>query len=357
MISRLSDFLRNPQNETMPSPQSLVTEPKELAKVTRLANGRFHLQWQNPAETTDIYIHTKPYFDNEATLWATVTGAQNVVVPALPDTCRPYFILSFEGNGRLLTGERFLPLPNSLNFRDIGGYTTENGHHVKWGQIYRSGSLANLDHSDYAFFDEMQLRTVFDLRSNHESRTYPDRLPKRSQIQHFSRPLNDSSTRTERVKVLRHYRNRIGDLLLLLYKEAFVDENAHHIGDVLTRIADPANRPALIHCSAGKDRTGITIALLLTILGVSEETIVADYSLSNLAHEQIAEIMLPELRQVRWVGVSMAKMKPVLLANPSYLRETLAYIRRRYGSIEAYLIGTAGMAPQTIKQLRQELVD
>jgi protein-tyrosine phosphatase len=200
------------------------------------------------------------------------------------------------------------------------------------------------------------LHTVFDLRSSHESENAPDRLPPHSASQHLLRPLSSAGTRTEQIKALRHYRHRTGDLLLRLYQESFIDENAHHIGDILTRLADAANRPALIHCSAGKDRTGITSALLLTVLGVPEETVVADYSLSNLAYGRIAEVMAPDLRQARWAAVGYAQMKPVLLANPAHLRATFAYIRRQYGSIEDYLCGAAGMMPETLDTLRQELL-
>lgn len=357
MISRLTTIVRRPAKASpVPAPESLIIEPQEEAKVTRLANGRFHIQWQRLVETITIYANTKPSFDDDARLWATITSAQSVVVPPIPDTLRPYFILEFGQDDQLIVGERYLPVPNSLNFRDIGGYPTKNGKQVRWAQIYRSGSLADLDEADFVYFKALDIRQIFDLRSSHESETYPDNLPPNEDLQHFLRPLSSSGTRIERIKALRQYRHRIDKLLLLLYQESFIDENAPHIGDILTRIAESNNRPTLFHCSAGKDRTGVTTALLLTILGVPEETIIADYSLSNHAYNQITTVMEPELRQARWVGVSMNKMKPVLLADPANLRATLDYIRSNYGSIEAYLCGAAGMAPETLAKLRDELL-
>ena len=130
----------------------------------------------------------------------------------------------------------------------------------------------------------------------------------------------------------------------------------HHIGDVLTRIAHAENRPSLIHCSAGKDRTGVTVALLLHILGVPEGTIIADYTLSNKAYEPISIVMGPELRKARWVGVGYQKMTPILYADPNYLRSTLAYIRGKYGSVDDYLCSAAGMEPETLDKLREELL-
>jgi protein-tyrosine phosphatase len=277
-------------------------------------------------------------------------------VPPLPHTLRPYFILEWGEGEQLVVGERFLPVPNSLNFRDIGGYATPNGSRVRWGQVYRSGSIAQVESADFAYFEALGLRHIFDLRSSQESQAAPDRLPENGDHQHFLRPLSSATTRSEQFKALRHYRHRTGELLLRMYQETFVDANAHHIGDVLTRIANAANRPSLIHCSAGKDRTGVTIALLLTVLGVPEETIVADYTLSNQAHKRIAEMMKPDLRQARWAAVSYAQMKPVLLADPANLQATLDHIQHTYGSIEDYLCGAAGMVPETLAILRDELL-
>lgn len=357
MISRLATLLgRTVKNQAIPSPESLIIQPEEAATVSRLQNGRLHIQWQHPTETVTIYAHTKPIYDDKAQLWATVTGSQSVIVPSLPQTLRPYFILKWDDEEQLVVGERFLPVPNGLNFRDSGGYVTENGKQVRWGQLYRSGTLAHLHEADFAFFKALNLRTVFDLRSAHESQKAPDRLPPDPELHHFLRPLSSAGSRTEQLRTLRHYRHRISELLLSLYQQSFVDDNAHHIGDILTRLADSAQRPALIHCSAGKDRTGVTIALLLTVLGVPEETIVADYTLSNQVYGRIADVMKPDLRQARWAAVSYAQMKPMLLADPAMLQATLDYIRRKYGSIEDYLCAAAGVAPETLDKLRGELV-
>ncbi len=355
MISQLATLVRRPTRHT-PAPESLIIKPDEAATVTRLGNGRFHIQWQRPTETVTLYANDKPAFDDNAQLWATVTGSQCVVVPPLPHIVRPYFILEWGAGEQLIVGERFLPVPNSLNFRDSGGYAAQNGSRVRWGQVYRSGSIAQVDTADFAYFEALGLRHIFDLRSSQESEAAPDRLPENGDVQHFLRPLSSAATRSEQFKALRHYRHRTGELLLRMYQESFIDANAHHIGDMLTRIADAANRPSLIHCSAGKDRTGVTIALLLTVLGVPEETIVADYTLSNQAYARIAEVMKPDLRQARWAAVSSAQMKPVLLADPANLQATLNYIRSRYGSIEDYLCGAAGMAPETLGKLRNELL-
>jgi len=354
MISQRT-LRKNHSTHATLKPESLIILPSEKASVNRLTNGRFHIQWQQFPETMHIYANNRPVFNDNARLWASVTGANAVVVPPLPHTQRPYFVLQFTPDDHWITAERFLPVPNSLNFRDIGGYHTENGRFVRWGQVYRSGTLAHLQTADFAFLQGLGIRLIFDLRSSHESAQAPDRLPENGGIQHLLRPLSSAGTRWERIRVFYQYRRRLGDLLLRLYQESFIDDNAHHIGDMLTRLADPANRPALLHCSAGKDRTGITIALLLAVLGVPEDTIVADYTLSNLAYSQIITVMAGEIKQARWAGVSPAHMQPLLLAPAQQLRQTFAYIRSRYGSIEQYLTGAAGVSADSLNTLRQEL--
>ena len=153
MFSKLTTFTRKAaKTEPETVAQNFVIEPEEEAKVNRLENGRYHIQWQRPTDTVTIYASPKPYFDEEARLWATITGAQDVVVPSLPNTLRPFFILEFSQNDSLIVGERFLPMPNTFNFRDIGGYRTKDGKQIRWGQVFRSGDPLNFDRIRFRLF-------------------------------------------------------------------------------------------------------------------------------------------------------------------------------------------------------------
>jgi protein-tyrosine phosphatase len=238
--------------------------------------------------------------------------------------------------------------------RDIGGYETADGRFTRWGQVYRSGSLAALSPEDQAYLQALGLRLVCDVRSSGEISQAPDRLPEG--VAGWQRPLQSQESGREQVRTLRQHRQRMDTLLLRVYTQVIIEANAAQVGEILTTVAEEGKRPFLIHCAAGKDRTGMVIALLLLLLGVPEETVLADYSLSNLAHEAIQQVMGREMRQVLWVGMRPAQLYPVLLADPATLRAALAYLRQQYGSVEAYLCGPAGIAPETLEALREVLL-
>ena len=124
---------------------------------------------------------------------------------------------------------------------------------------------------------------------------------------------------------------------------------------VLRLAADPANRPLVIHCTAGKDRTGLAVALLLLTLGVPEETVVADYTLSNHAFAVLAGRMRPEMARLYALGFGEAQLQPFLLAEARTLRGALATLRQRYGSVDWYL-QRAGLGDDVVAALRDGLL-
>ena len=111
--------------------------------------------------------------------------------------------------------------------------------------------------------------------------------------------------------------------------------------------------PALIHCTAGKDRTGLVVALLLLTLGVTEETVLADYTLSNLFYDHFRKGIMADLKQVAPWGLSADDLQDLLLVKAKTLQGALVHLRENYGSLEAYLRNQAGVSDETIAQLRQ----
>ncbi len=234
----------------------------------------------------------------------------------------------------------------------MGGYRTTDGRAVRWGQVYRAGSLAELTDADVAALGALGLRLVCDLRSPDELGRHADRLPPGASYVH--RPILGEVGRLRRVVTLYRKRHRLQELLEQIY-HLMIDQNGPVIADVLRLAADPANRPLVIHCTAGKDRTGLTVALLLLALGVPEETVVADYTLSNYAFDVLAGRMRPEMARLYSFGFNEAQLQPLLLAEARTLRGALAYIRRRYGSLDWYL-QRAGLGDETLEALREGLL-
>lgn len=345
---------------TAPYPaHDLIIEPDVPASVTRRANDHLHIQWQEPGESVAIYASTKPEETNSQRLVTTVTGSNEVVLTDLDPAQRFYFRLVFADGRTLTTAERSLPLKNAVNFRDLGGYGTEDGRFVKWGHIYRAGNLHRLSAADQEYLQHLDLKLVCDLRSARASRQRPDRfLPDLANKRHHLPMRNPSRLfGLQAIGAALFRPSALNRLMVKGYIKLVIEGNTAVIATTLSQLAHPDNLPCLIHCAAGKDRTGIVIALLLALLGVSEATIIADYSLSNAYYDDFASAIEPNIRPfTRW-GFSSHSLYPLHIAHPQTLQDTFAYIREEYGSILGYLSGRVGLESKTISQIQANLLE
>ncbi|MCA9907016.1 MAG: tyrosine-protein phosphatase [Anaerolineae bacterium] len=247
-----------------------------------------------------------------------------------------------------------IALEGGVNFRDIGGYVTQDGRRIRWGKIYRSGSLAQLTPRDYDIINQLEIRLICDLRSHQEFRAAPEMF---SDALYEHLPVEAEDSVIARLYALFFDQRRLTDLLIRAYTKLMIDKNAHVFGLIYLKLADPEYLPALIRCTAGKDRTGIVIAFLLLSLGVSEETVLADYSLSNLYYENFKAFARQALGPLGIFGFSDESLQPLLVADPEILRQTFAYVCTKYGSIDAYLRDHAGVSAQTMAALKENLLE
>ncbi|MBX3058212.1 MAG: tyrosine-protein phosphatase [Anaerolineae bacterium] len=259
-------------------------------------------------------------------------------------------------NGR--TPDRFLPLEGGINFRDIGGYETVDGRALRWGQIYRAGVLSQLTPPDQQYLGQLGIRLVCDLRTESEVQKRPDKLPANPDCQWQHLPIEnlERSARLRGLIAVLFDRSRLDDLMDEGYNRVIVDENAPLIGQALRLMADATNRPLVIHCSAGKDRTAVVIALLLHILGVPQQTILADYTLSNLHYDKFRAGIQQDLHRLKRWGVTVDHLQAVILVRAARLEKTLAHIEQTYGSVTDYLSEQAGVSHQVMHQLRTNLL-
>lgn len=248
--------------------------------------------------------------------------------------------------------ERFLPLPGGVNFRDAGGYRTADGRTVRRGVVYRAGSLAELDEAGVAYLAGLGLRAAYDLRSADEAARHPDRLP--PGVVGVHRPVAARVGRLRGLLTLHQARRRPQAMLERMYR-LFLDQNGPVFADIVRAAAEPDGAPLLIHCAIGKDRTGLAVALLLLALGVPEETVVADYTLSNHASEAMGRWMWPEMARLDAYGLDQTRLRPVLLAEARTMVGALAHLRQRYGSVEGYW-RQAGLDQATLDWARGNLL-
>lgn len=232
-------------------------------------------------------------------------------------------------------GPRRLPLDGAVNFRDLGGYRTDDGRRLRWGRVFRSDSLAELSDRDCAQLQALGLRTVCDLRGEPERVQKPNRTlgaNVRTQAIGFMPQGGDAllaGARDGRIGPA-DIEQRVQDI----YRD-FVVEQSASFARLLQLIAEADALPLVYHCTSGRDRTGFATAMLLAALGVPGATIEADYHLSNDYRRdltfQVGGTVAPEV------------MAALTQAHPSYLAAAFAAIDQLHGSTERYLREVLGL--------------
>lgn len=246
---------------------------------------------------------------------------------------------------------RRIALDGPANFRDLGGYRA-GAHRLRRGRVFRSDSLSRMTESDVRHVvDELGLVTVVDLRAGHEVESYGHGPLGAEGVLVHHLPIADE-TRPDRVErppdgpdPSTLTLDRIYLLMLDRYADRFVR--------VLRTLADDANHPIVFHCAAGKDRTGLVAALLLSLLGVDDETIAADYALTS---EHIDELVERHRAQAEATGAAIEVDDAFLAAEAMVMRNVLTEMRARYGSAEAYL-QAHGLEPEASAALRASLLE
>ncbi|HET8882535.1 MAG TPA: tyrosine-protein phosphatase [Solimonas sp.] len=252
-----------------------------------------------------------------------------------------------------VAGVRVPPLEGGRNFRDLGGYPAHGGRHVRWGRLYRSGSMAELTAADCETLAGLGIRLVCDLRTTGEREAMPSRWP------------GDTGT----VCWSRDYGTSFGDLRTLLQagvpRADQVRERMHAAYRRLPFEQAPAYRelfarlaagelPVVFHCTAGKDRTGIAAALILDALGVPRERIVEDYVLTDALlaghHATIG-------RQRLLGALSPDVLQAILGSDPEYLHAAFAAIEREHGDTGHYLREALGIDTDALTAIRAHLLD
>ncbi|HEY1830523.1 MAG TPA: tyrosine-protein phosphatase [Acidimicrobiales bacterium] len=221
--------------------------------------------------------------------------------------------------------DRLIALEGAVNFRDLGGYVTGDGLRTKWRVLFRADGLGDLTASDLTVLRALGIRTVVDLRSFDEverSRFDVEAHPVDFHHYPFIKTLPDVATWEQ-----------APGLLAEQYKE-MADDAGDQIVRVLAVLAGAEARPAVFHCTAGKDRTGLLSAVLLLALGVDEETVVADYALSGAAMDRLRAKLMAKYPDGK---DAIARLDEPFNADPAHMVGLLEHLHRVYGSIEAYL--------------------
>lgn len=238
-----------------------------------------------------------------------------------------------------MTFSRVLPLSGVHNFRDYGGYAVSGGGRVKQGLLWRSAQHEGASDDDLQQIDALGLETVVDLRGDDERATHPCRRSSAFRAKvlfaggttaglapHLAAASGGIDAATARARLTETYRG-------MPWRPALVGTMQLYF----TALAD-SDTPSLIHCVAGKDRTGLSVAVLHILLGVHADDMMQDYLLTNQAGNIDARIAQggAHLRQ-RYAGsISDDAIRTLMGVDANYLNTALAEIRTKHGSVERY---------------------
>lgn len=252
-----------------------------------------------------------------------------------------------------------IPLEGAVNFRELGGYPAADGRRVRYGLLYRGGNLDTLQSpADRALVQSWKLNTILDLRSNGECAKHPDpSLPGVQYRRICAMRMRDGSEMdfsadgierlaAEKAAFEREAGHPVHDFywFSILYRQMPFGNPAYH---ALFELLEQGRVPLLFHCSCGKDRTGIAAMLILLALGVSRETALADYMLTNTYRQaQIKASLQGKTEAERELLLSVEGVSESMGAG------ALDAIVERFGSYERYFQAEYGLTPSRLQALR-----
>jgi protein-tyrosine phosphatase len=249
-----------------------------------------------------------------------------------------------------VTPTRAVDLEGVFNFRDLGGWPTDDGHTVRWRRIFRADGLGRLTPGDLELLAPIGLRTVIDLRTAQELDArgrYPiDTHP----VDYHHLPVIDRTWDREQA---RRENLPATEFLHRAYLEILA-EGASRFAAALTLLAGDDSLPAVFHCAAGKDRTGLMAALVLGAVGVARDAIVEDYALTQ---DTIDRFVARSAAEDPEVARNLADMPAAfLLADPAAMTLVLDDLEREHGTVAEY-VRSIGVDADVLERLRNHLLE
>ncbi|MGB6243386.1 tyrosine-protein phosphatase [Gordonia sp. (in: high G+C Gram-positive bacteria)] len=262
--------------------------------------------------------------------------------------------------------DRRVPIPGTANLRDVGGYLTAGGEMVAHRRLYRSEAIVDRGGpSSYSFYDptnevdyrRLALRTVIDLRAAQEVSAAPTAWARACGARLYEFPIAEGGegADTNYLKMLLTGElDRFDAVAMGRFYIDLLERRADRWGAAYRLLAEAGNLPALVHCAAGKDRTGVFIALVLSSLGVPDDDVTKDYALTDVYRPDRIDAYADRFRAVgRDPEIGRA-----LFESPREAMTTmLDHLKAVYGGAVGYLVSRAGVDAETVTRLRHALLE
>lgn len=286
------------------------------------------------------------------------------------DNLPSYYRIKIDDRMTNVFGERVLPLENAINFRDMGGYRTNDGRITRWGIVYRSDQLSKLSLKDCHLLERYGLRTIVDYRSSHERKLNPNKSistvtntvwcdPKSS----FSEAAaNVADLNEENIKLVRQlkeglvdkkYINGKGLKVIEDYRDMVTRSNSQQAySRFLTTCVNVNNAPLVHHCRGGKDRTGFGAMLFLLALGVRDEDIIEDYILTGVIRTERNALKYRLYHELTTNQDYLDYLMSMIETRSEYIEASLDEIRKHYSNTTDYFIDHFALSEEDLVNMR-----
>ncbi len=307
-----------------------MSDPISHVNVVAVA-GDLLVTWRGGSDAVSGFVSDR--VDDAGTDVRAPDAPGRVTVPA--PLHRAYIHLFEPSQGFVVAAERRLAMDGPSNFRDLGGYPTLDGSWTRWGKVFRSDGLHTLSDADHERVRDLGISVVFDLRSDSEVEQAPDRLP--DGVRHVHLPMSSdvAQGRSMLQRILDGDLPKFDDDDMssgyLRMLEGFPD----HLAQMVSTVA--GGETVLFHCTAGKDRTGITAMLLLALADVDDSFILDDYEISARFRARSPERTEWFEEQIRDAGLDPADFTTLWGSPRPVMRKTLDGLRAQWGDHRSYV--------------------
>ncbi|EFM12001.1 protein tyrosine/serine phosphatase [Paenibacillus curdlanolyticus YK9] len=315
------------------------------SSVVRDKNGNYIIRWKANQDlgSAKVYWSTSPdqIEKNGKELARTYTRYNGLVAADPKPGQRVYFLIKGGNGATIKAAERAVELQGVVNFRDLGGYATSDGRHVKWGKLFRSGELAGLTDADKLQLKTIGLKTIIDYRSNAEVAQKPDpalsgatniRMPAMKEVEGSSNATDlNSLIATGDLSAL----GKPGEMLVEANKGLVQAPDAYV--SLMDALLAEKTAPIVQHCTAGKDRAGLGSAIILLTLGVSESTVMDDFLLSNVYRAEANKQAMAYMGTIIKDADALASLQALMEVRQEYLQAAIDTMKQQYGSIDGFI--------------------
>lgn len=325
--------------------------------IWRSPDGVHHVEWEATQAETQVEVEALTPGARVEAVAGPQAQAQARVTGLSLDSRHQFRLVDQHGN-EAIASERRLGMEGTPNFRDFGGYPTTDGRQVKWGYLYRSGQLSALTEADVTLLASLELDLICDFRREDEQEAEPSLLPASKPPRIASLPIVPGSN-------ARFFEEAGGEgwsgrepmyEFMVHINHDFAEGQTATYACMFTEILALEDTRFLVHCAAGKDRTGFAAAIILLALGVSRDVVMRDYMLTR-------KFFLPanELDRLRkkyeMEHIEVEAILPMLEVHEDYLSRALSTIDEQFGSIEAYLRDALGVGETEVAELQRRYLE